>query len=146
MWRATKLRSGFYKDGILLGVGYTDSHDVLSGEWTAGAIAAALEVALYYKDSHTAWAEEALADAQAMVKGMELSAYKEAVNSVKKDKTKGKKLIFAAAPGGIDLSPGNMTVEVDQEGNFSGVQGIILRIIPVAGSSLIPGLGRGLAL
>ncbi|MBF0594594.1 MAG: hypothetical protein HQL22_06470, partial [Candidatus Omnitrophica bacterium] len=71
MWRATKLRSGFTQGGKLFGVGYTDGHDVFSGEWTAGAIAACLELALYYKNSHTAWAEEALADAQSMVKGME---------------------------------------------------------------------------
>ncbi|MBF0122154.1 MAG: hypothetical protein HQL21_01945 [Candidatus Omnitrophica bacterium] len=71
MWKTTKARSGYSEDGKLFGVGYTDSHDVFSGEWTAGAIAACLELSLHYKDSHPSWAEEALADAVSMTKGLE---------------------------------------------------------------------------
>ena len=70
MWQATKSRAGYIKDGKLLGVGFTDGHDVLSGEWTPGAIAATFELALYYKDTDPAKYKEVLADALSMIEGM----------------------------------------------------------------------------
>jgi len=71
MWQQTKMRAGYYVDGQLFGVGYTKGNDVFSGEWTAGAVAASLELALHYQRSNPAWAEEALKDAQSMVRGLE---------------------------------------------------------------------------
>ena len=78
MWKATKYRSGFYQDNKLFGVGYTDSHDIFSGEWTAGAIAATLELALHYANTHPDWAKEALQDAISMMQGLESLARRSA--------------------------------------------------------------------
>jgi len=72
MWKATKERAGYRDaDNILLGVGYTDEHDQLSVEWTAGAIMAARELAGYYGTSHADWAKECGEDAQSMREGIE---------------------------------------------------------------------------
>lgn len=72
MWQKTKERAGHRDErGALLGVGYTDGHDVFSAEWTAGAVAACLELSLYYKESHPDWANEALKDAVSMLNGLE---------------------------------------------------------------------------
>jgi len=76
MWKETKTRAGYSQDGVLYGVGYTDGHDIFSGEWTAGAVAACLELYLYYKTSHPDWAKEALADAVSMMKGLEALSQK----------------------------------------------------------------------
>jgi len=76
MWKATKELSGFYQNGKLLGVGYTNGHDVFSGEWSEGAVAACLELALEYANSHPDWAREALNDAISMTQGIESLAKK----------------------------------------------------------------------
>ncbi len=71
MWRTAKIRSGSWDDqGRLVGVGYTDEHDRVSVEWTAGAILAAREIASYYQKDHLRWAEEALKDSQQMREGV----------------------------------------------------------------------------
>ncbi|OGX27997.1 MAG: hypothetical protein A3D10_05990 [Omnitrophica WOR_2 bacterium RIFCSPHIGHO2_02_FULL_48_11] len=72
MWQVAKARSGALdRNGKLLGVGYTDEHDRISVEWTAGAILAAREIAEHYKIDHPQWAETAAADGRAMRRGVE---------------------------------------------------------------------------
>ncbi len=72
VWKNTKERSGAYdKDGKLWGVGFTDSHDVASVEWTAGAIQAVRMLARHYAESRPEWARELTEDARLMREGME---------------------------------------------------------------------------
>ncbi len=83
MWEATKLRGGFYEDGILKGVGFTDHraditnglpdpNSVLSGEWTFGAIQAVLELARSAeKNGDTATAKNLVAEARSMRSGVD---------------------------------------------------------------------------
>lgn len=75
LWQVIKNKTGFYgaKDraGSLLGVGFTNEHDRLSVEWTAGAILAARRLGEYYRERHFPWAQEAFRDAQTMREGVE---------------------------------------------------------------------------
>lgn len=72
MWQTTKELSGVYdSNGFLRGVGYTTEDDRLSVEWTVGAIYATEELADYYRNSHSAWSEQAAAEAKAMRAGIE---------------------------------------------------------------------------
>lgn len=72
IWRNVKKRAGFYdRDRILRGVGYTDDHDVLSTEWTAGAILNARLVADAYEKTHPYWSRELRKDAITMRIGIE---------------------------------------------------------------------------
>jgi hypothetical protein len=72
VWKNTKARSGAYDaDGKLWGVGFTDSHDVASVEWTAGAIQAVRMLADHYAAARPEWARELAEDARLMREGME---------------------------------------------------------------------------
>lgn len=76
MWKSAKQLSGFYdKNGMLLGVGYTHENDRLSVEWTAGAILAARELAVFYTNDHPDWAEESSWDSQSMRLGIDILRY-----------------------------------------------------------------------
>lgn len=72
VWKNTKARSGAYDaDGKLWGVGFTDSHDVASVEWSAGAIQAVRMLADHYAAARPEWARELAEDARLMREGME---------------------------------------------------------------------------
>ncbi len=67
MWQAGRTHSGvFDKQGHLKGVGYTDEHDRISVEWSAGAIMATQEIAYYYRMTSPAWADLSLRDRSSM--------------------------------------------------------------------------------
>jgi hypothetical protein len=52
MWQSGRQHSGvFDAQGNLLGVGYTDEHDRISVEWSAGALIALKELSRYYDNS-----------------------------------------------------------------------------------------------
>lgn len=72
IWQATKNRAGFY-DGKneLLGVGFTDSRDILTVEWTCGAILSARLAAKFYEGSDPEWAKEFDQDAKSMRMGID---------------------------------------------------------------------------
>ncbi|MDO8579890.1 MAG: hypothetical protein Q7S13_00225, partial [Candidatus Omnitrophota bacterium] len=72
IWKNTKKRAGYYDDkNILRGVGFSDGHDIFSGEWTFGAVMAARSLATYYETTHPDWANEALTDSVTMRNGIE---------------------------------------------------------------------------
>ncbi|MCX5666204.1 MAG: hypothetical protein NT036_04075, partial [Candidatus Omnitrophica bacterium] len=73
IWRATKAKAGQVNEANeLIGVAYTENQkNVISIEWTAGAIAAARKTADHYKDSDSAGSKQALADAVTMRQGIE---------------------------------------------------------------------------
>ena len=72
LWQKAKTLSGFCdENGRLLGVGYTQEHDRISVEWTAGAILAIHEMVAYYKDSHPEWSNKLRQDGQTMRAGIE---------------------------------------------------------------------------
>jgi hypothetical protein len=79
IWKNTKRLGGYYEDGVLRGVGFTRGHDVLSSEWTFGAILMARETAAYYRalyrrtreTRYLAWANEFARDARTMRDGVE---------------------------------------------------------------------------
>ncbi|MGH7197594.1 MAG: hypothetical protein ACREH5_02485 [Candidatus Omnitrophota bacterium] len=79
VWSKTKERAGYSKEGVLRGVGYTDGHDILSSEWTFGAVLMVKELARYYEDlfkktkeeKYSQWAQELLKDADTMRQGIE---------------------------------------------------------------------------
>ena len=61
IWQAGRLHSGvFDKQGGLLGVGFSDEHDRISVEWSAGAMVGLSELAAYYKIRHPRWADRLL--------------------------------------------------------------------------------------
>jgi len=63
LWQTGRQHSGvFNKQGDLLGVGYTDEHDRISVEWSAGAMVALTELANYYRILAPDWCAQALAD------------------------------------------------------------------------------------
>jgi len=79
LWKKTKEIAGYYENGVLRGVGFTAGHDVLSSEWTFGAILMAKETARHYETlhrnggnrEHALWAEELRTDARTMRDGVE---------------------------------------------------------------------------
>jgi len=72
VWQKAKALSGVWDaDGCLKGVGYTEEHDRISVEWTAGAILAARLIADHYAGSHPDWARQARDDARSMRSGIE---------------------------------------------------------------------------
>lgn len=71
IWQQTKARAGYYEDGTLRGVGFTDSHDILSSDWSFGAILTAKILSAQYRASHPDWSEALATDASQMRKGLE---------------------------------------------------------------------------
>ncbi len=72
IWQAGRAHSGvFDKQGNILGVGYTDEHDRISVEWSAGAMMALAGLADYYNARDPERAELALADKSSMRMSME---------------------------------------------------------------------------
>ncbi|MDO8271556.1 MAG: hypothetical protein Q7U82_06490, partial [Gammaproteobacteria bacterium] len=71
IWSNTKQRAGLVQDGVLLGVGYTDGSNMLSGEWTLGAVLMAKEMARTYRTSHPDWAQALNRDADTMLLGVQ---------------------------------------------------------------------------
>ena len=71
MWQQTKARAGCYENGILEGVGYTDGHDILSSDWSFGAVLMAKILSAQYKTSHPDWSEALAGDASRMREGIE---------------------------------------------------------------------------
>ena len=72
MWQAVRSRSGVIAvDGRVEGVGFTEAHDQISIEWTAGAILALRKMAGYYATTHPDWAAAAAADADSLRSGIE---------------------------------------------------------------------------
>ncbi|MCX5714591.1 MAG: hypothetical protein NT033_07295, partial [Candidatus Omnitrophica bacterium] len=59
MWQNTKSKAGYYVNGVLRGVGFSEDtdpryhHKVNSVEWTAGAILACRELSAYYKGAYS---------------------------------------------------------------------------------------------
>ncbi|MBU1367389.1 MAG: PKD domain-containing protein, partial [Candidatus Omnitrophica bacterium] len=83
IWKNTKERAGYFdQKGNILGLGYTDGHDVMSIEWTSGGVFACRELASYYKNSRPDWAEECAKDAQTMRQGIDLFKVKVSDNQV----------------------------------------------------------------
>jgi hypothetical protein len=63
MWKNAKAHSGvFDQSGKLIGVGYTDEHDRVSVEWSAGAMLALQEIGQHYMEANPDWAKEAFND------------------------------------------------------------------------------------
>lgn len=73
IWQRTKARAGaLAADGRLQGVGYTDGHVIVSGEWTYGAINMCRTLAAQYKAlGQDQVAAELSADAESMIAGLE---------------------------------------------------------------------------
>ena len=72
LWQAGREHSGvFDKQDNVLGVGYSDEHDRISVEWSAGAMVALSELEDYYNAQNSDWAMQALADKTSMRKSME---------------------------------------------------------------------------
>ncbi len=72
LWQKTKAFSACYDaHGQLAGVGFTNEHDRISVEWTAGAILATRLLARYYHSDNLAWADGAQRDSRSMRKGIE---------------------------------------------------------------------------
>lgn len=86
IWVKTRERAGYKKGGELHGVGFSDGHDVLSSEWTFGAIMATKILSGYYqtlagkennqtsKKAYTGRAALAAQDALSMRRGVEALA------------------------------------------------------------------------
>jgi len=72
IWRQTRRRAGYSVAGRLCGVGFTDEHDQLSVEWTAGAILSTRMLANYYVNTHPGRAEEVFGDCLTMREGVDL--------------------------------------------------------------------------
>jgi len=67
VWQTTRRRSGTFDAwGNLEGIGFTDQEDVISIEWTAGAILACRMLASYYSKTRPDWALEFESDAVRM--------------------------------------------------------------------------------
>jgi hypothetical protein len=72
IWQAGRARSGvFDKQGNVLGVGFTDEHDRISVEWSAGAMTALAGLADYYRAKDPDRFAQALADKFAMRMSMD---------------------------------------------------------------------------
>ncbi|OIO38185.1 MAG: hypothetical protein AUJ71_03705 [Candidatus Omnitrophica bacterium CG1_02_49_16] len=72
IWQNTKRISGYQEAGQFKGVGYTNhpDHDVLSGEWTYGAILMARIMADAYKAKHPDWVRSLSEDITGMREGV----------------------------------------------------------------------------
>jgi hypothetical protein len=67
VWQTTRRRSGTFDAwGNLEGIGFTDQEDVISIEWTAGAILACRMLAAHYAKTRPDWAQEFESDAVRM--------------------------------------------------------------------------------
>jgi len=72
IWQNTKKRSGYFDErGFFRGIGFTDGHQILSIEWTCGAILAARKLVEEYEFSHPDWTKELKHDIIAMRRGIE---------------------------------------------------------------------------
>ena len=72
LWNVSKLHAGvFDKEGMIQGVGYTDEHDRLSVEWSAGAIVALNEMGKYYQGTQPSWTQQTQADKLSIRQKME---------------------------------------------------------------------------
>jgi len=72
IWQAGRAHSGvFDKQGNVLGVGFTEEHNRISVEWSAGAMTALTELADYYKVKDPDRFAQALADKFAMRMSMD---------------------------------------------------------------------------
>jgi hypothetical protein len=72
IWQAGRKHAGvFDKQGNVVGVGFTDEHDRVSVEWSAGAMTALASLADYYKEKDPARFAQALADKFAMRMSMD---------------------------------------------------------------------------
>jgi hypothetical protein len=77
MWQSAKKHSGVFDDQEqVIGVGYTDEHDRVSVEWSAGAMLALEEIGQYYINIQADWAKEAFQDKVAIRRHMETLRYK----------------------------------------------------------------------
>ena len=64
VWKTTVKKAGQTRNGTLIGLAYTENQDVVSVEWTAGGIQAALTLSDYYKK--TMWEKQLFGDAVSM--------------------------------------------------------------------------------
>lgn len=72
IWTNARERAGVFDDqGNLLGVGYTDEHDRISVEWSAGALMALQDIMKFYQDRDPEIAQEAFLNIHSMRSGME---------------------------------------------------------------------------
>ncbi|MBF0503817.1 MAG: hypothetical protein HQL14_01825 [Candidatus Omnitrophica bacterium] len=72
IWQTAKKRSGVYDpQGQMLGVGYTDEHDRVSVEWSAGALVALQELGEYYFETNPDLSQEAFRDKLSMRRSIE---------------------------------------------------------------------------
>jgi len=81
IWQNTKSHTGVFKNGdqsTITGVGYTDTHDITSVEWTLGAVNMAKILAQQYSTSDPSLSADLLKDAGNMRDGME--SLKEAID------------------------------------------------------------------
>jgi hypothetical protein len=77
IWKNAKAQSGvFDSHGQVIGLGYTQEHDRVSVEWSAGAILALDEIAKHYMDANEEWALEALNDKVAIRRHMQTLHYR----------------------------------------------------------------------
>ncbi len=77
MWQAAKKHAGFFDaQDQITGVGFTDEHDRISVEWTAGAIIALEGLGEYYMKTNPVWGQEASNDKMTMRRSMEKLRYK----------------------------------------------------------------------
>ncbi len=72
IWQAAKQHAGvFDARGQILGVGYTDEHDRISVEWSAGAMVALEELVKYYLGTQPVLAQELFKDKLTIRQSME---------------------------------------------------------------------------
>jgi len=77
IWQTAKAHSGMLDaQGQIIGVGYSDEHDRISVEWSAGAMVALQELGEYYMNANPVWAKEAFKDKFTMRQHMESLHYK----------------------------------------------------------------------
>lgn len=77
IWQNAKARSGVFDErNNIIGVGYTDEHDRISVEWSAGAILALQEIGIYYANANPEWSAEAFRDKISIRRNLETLHYK----------------------------------------------------------------------
>jgi hypothetical protein len=67
--------SGYFSGDTLEGVGYSDEHDQVSVEWSAGAILASRSLSKYYHASQPAYSAKCSTDARQMIEGLNKPAF-----------------------------------------------------------------------